>query len=436
MKLPSSSRSDRVNGRVVADAATTQGIGPVLGEFHVYDRDRAVLQRLGDTRLLTNYLDEYGGIRVYRDGIRVYNYGEQGDDWLGLDLRRVNIPTRRISRNIILGAVHLSLQSSSELVEKTNREGFVENDACGRLQQIVLGALGALEVERQFDKERIRKLTSRPSDPTAVRVEKPIRELRRELDRRGVSETFEPYVKKIEQDYVNMQETLLAAGMSGLNLAVVFHEVERGVRVLHRTIVDGRDMEGAASQAQQLVGILDGFSTLLRRDQRKRHSVQDLVARAREFNLLRLRYHKVHLACPLLGGDGDFDATFALGLVLGALNNLIDNALYWLRVRWPELSADGETSERRLYIGASEDFAEGPAIVVADNGPGLEGDVAEHLVRPFFTRKPDGMGLGLYYANLAMELNGGHLVFPQRDEIDVDQEYDGAVVAMIFKGGA
>ena len=45
-----------------------------------------------------------------------------------------------------------------------------------------------------------------------------------------------------------MQETLLAAGMSGLNLAVIFHEVERGVRALHQVIVDGRDMAGAARQ--------------------------------------------------------------------------------------------------------------------------------------------------------------------------------------------
>ena len=164
LQLPPGSGRRR-SGAVVADGATTDGIGPVLGEFYVYDRDRPVLQRLGDTRLLTSYLDEYGGIRVYRDSMRVYNYGEQGDDWLGLDLRRVNVPTRRISRNIILGAVHLSLDQSSALVEKTNREGFVENDALDRLRQVVLGALGALESERQTDKQRMRRLTEQASDP-------------------------------------------------------------------------------------------------------------------------------------------------------------------------------------------------------------------------------------------------------------------------------
>ena len=391
-----------------------------------------MLRRLGDTRLLTNYLDENGGIRVYRDGIRVYNYGEQGDDWLGLDLRRVNIPTRRISRNIVLGAVHLSLESSGELVEKTNREGFVENDACARLRRIVLGALGALEEERQIDKERLRQLAAAPRDAGGHRVEKPIEALRRELAERDLIDTFEPYVAKIEKDYGDMQETLLAAGMSGLSLAVIFHEVERGVRALHQVIVEGKDMAGAARQAQELMRVLDGFSTLLRRDSRQRHNVRRLIAAGRRFNLLRFRHHRIRQLGAWLDEDAGFEATFSFGLVLGALNNLIDNALYWLRVRWPDVPADGEDSERRLFVGISHDFDDGSAIVIADNAVSFQDD-PEHLVRPFFTRKPDGMGLGLYYANLAMELNGGRLAFPLRGEVDVPEECDGAIVAMIFR---
>lgn len=435
LKLPPQSGDDRMEKKVVADQSTTEGIGRVRGEFYVYDRDREVLRRLANVQLLTSYLDDAGGVRVYRDGIRVYNYGEPGDDWLGLDLRRVNIPTRRISRNIILGAVHVSLETSTGLIEKTNREGFVENDACARLRRVVLGALAALEEERQFDKDRIRKLTDKPDDPTTAKIEKPIEELRHALDRRGVRDVFEPYVAKIEHDYRNMQETLLSAGMSGLNLAVVFHEVERGVRALHQVIVEGANPEDAARQARDLMHLLDGFATLLRRDSKKQHSARKLIDAARRFNVLRLRHHRVRLVCPLLDIDDDgFQSRFAFGLVLGALNNLIDNALYWLRVRWPEVPPENEPPERKLYIGVSDEFEAGPAIVVADNGAGFQGDDPEHLVRPFFTRKPDGMGLGLYYANLAMELNGGQLAFPQPGEIEIPNGFDGAVIAMIFKG--
>ena len=434
LKLPPQSGDERMEKKVVADEATMQGIGAVSGEFYVYDRDKEVLRRSTNVQLLTGYLDETGGVRVYRDGIRVYNYGEHGDDWLGLDLRRVNIPTRRISRNIILGAVHISLEESLGLLEKTSREGFVENDACRQLRRIVLGALATLEEERQIDKERIRKLTEKPDDPTTDRIEKPIRALRNELDRQGMKEKFEPYINKIEEDYRSMQVTLLSAGMSGLNLAVVFHEVERGVRALHQVITEGADIEEAARQARDLMHLLDGFAVLLRRDSKKPHNVSKLVKVARQNSALRLRHHHIALTCPLLDNDEEsFQSYFAFGLVSGALGNLIDNALYWLRVRWPDIPADNEPPQRQLYIGISRDFEAGPALVVADNGTGFQGDDPENLVRPFFTRKPDGMGLGLYYANLAMELNGGQLVFPQPGEVELPDEFDGAVIALIFK---
>ena len=434
LKLPPSSGSDDSEARVVADRTHLEGIGPIKGDFFVYDRDREVRLQMANIQLLEGYLDETGGVRVYRDGIRVYNYGERGDDWLGLDLRRVNVPTRRISNNIILGAINLSLKDSIGLVEKTNREGFVENGACARLRRIALAALSALETERQIDKERIRQLTKKPEDPTTTKIQKPLAELRNELQRQGVWKKFEPYVLRIESDYQDMQETLLSAGMSGLNLAVVFHEVERGVRMLHQVISEGADMGNAARQARDLMRLLDGFAALLKKDSRKYHSGRKLVDAARRFNVLRLRHHRIQLVCPVLQSDDpDFHSRFAFGLIVGALNNLVDNALYWLRVRWPSLPADNESPERKLYIGVSWDFEAGPAIVVADNGVGFQGDVPENLTRPFFTRKPEGMGLGLYYANLAMELNGGQLAFPQPGEVELPDEFDGAIVALVFK---
>lgn len=59
-----------------------------------------------------------GGIRVYRDGLRVYDYGEVGNDWLNLDIRRVNQPGKKLSNNIILGAISLDRASSKSLIEK------------------------------------------------------------------------------------------------------------------------------------------------------------------------------------------------------------------------------------------------------------------------------------------------------------------------------
>ena len=415
---------------VRADASLAEGIGPVEGEFHVFDRDRTVLSQLGEPRLLESYLDENGGIRVYRDGIRVYNYGEPGDDWLGLDLRRVNTPARKISRNIVVGAINLSLENSQGLKEKTNREGFVENSALRRLKQIVLGALTPLEVEREKDKNHIRRITSGGRDPETRRIRQPLQELRAAARRRRVDDELEPLIDKVERDYDELRNSMLRAGLSGVGLAIIFHEVEHGVRGLCDLIDAGGEYEIIRSRARELAGILEGFADLLRKGKRRPNSLKNLVRRVRDINRVRFRKHGVRLVCPALeDGAPDVRSSFVFGLALGALNNLLDNAFYWLRVRWPEENVD--PPGRAIHLSINLDLADGPAIVVADTGPGLL-DTPDELIRPFFSRRPEGMGLGLYYANLVMELGDGRLAFPDAGEADVPEEFNGAVLALIF----
>ncbi len=413
---------------VRANASIAKGIGPVTGEFYVFDRDPAVLSKLGEPRLFKNYLDENGGIRVYRDGIRVYNYGELDDDWLGLDLRRVNAPTRMFSRNIVVGAIDLSLESSTALKEKTNREGFVENAALGRLKQIVLGALTPLEVERGKDKNHIRRIVGGAQDRETKLIKRPLQQLRTAAHKHNLKDELEPLIDKLERDYDELRDSMLRAGLSGMGLAVFFHEVEHGVRGLYELIETGGEREAIRQRARELAGILGGFADLLRKGERRRNGLKDLIRRVRDINRVRFRKHHVRLECPALGDDvPDATTSFVFGLALGALNNLLDNAFYWLPVRWPE----GDASERAIHLSVNLDMAPGPSIVVADTGPGLV-DGPDDLIRPFFSRRPEGMGLGLYYAHLVMELGGGRLAFPDRSEAEIPEAFDGAVVALVF----
>jgi hypothetical protein len=43
------------------------------------------------------------------------------------------------------------------------------------------------------------------------------------------------------------------------------------------------------------------------------------------------------------------------------------------------------------------------------------------------------MGLGLHVASEVMKAQGGALVFPDKGDIDLPKEFDGAVVALSFK---
>lgn len=48
-------------------------------------------------------------------------------------------------------------------------------------------------------------------------------------------------------------------------------------------------------------------------------------------------------------------------------------------------------------------------VIVQDNGPGLDHDMAERIFEPFFTTKPTGIGMGLDISRTLAEVNGGQL---------------------------
>lgn len=415
---------------VIADESTIHGIGPIKGTLYVYDRDREIMSRYAQSRLIERFLDQNGGVRVYRDEIRIYNYGEPGDDWLGLDLRRVNSPSRNLSRNIVIGLVDLNLEESSGLREKTNREGFVENAPYRRLRQVVLGAISVFETERRVDKQKIRQLTGK-APSTDREVTGPIADVRKVARSKGFLDQIDPSLKRVEQEFRQLREDFLRAGISQVGLAVVFHEVERGIGALAAALAGGAEIPDLKLQVGQLQAVLETSTQLLRKGDKKLYSLKQLLRRARDITTVRFRVHKVQLVCPALEETAaDANAVFAFGLALGAATNIIDNAIHWLKVSVPDDSPPGS---RRIFMDVVPDHAGRPVLVFADNGPGFR-DPPEQVVEPFFSRRPDGMGLGLYYANLAMNLNDGELLFPSIDDFDIPEEFNGAVVAMAFKG--
>lgn len=416
--------------KIIADVEMLDGVGPVSGEFYVFDLTPKIAKQMGEVQLIRDFLDENGGIRVYRDGIRVYDYGERSHDWLGLDLKRVNNPTRGLSRNIVVGHVSLQQEDSHQLVEKSNREGFIENGAYRRFRRVVLGAIDPLQREREEDRKAIRELLGEVQDPETKSILEPITKIRTIAGKQGIASEINPLLDRIENEYVSMKERLLSTGISGTSLAVVFHEIEQGIRSLYRNLEERPELEGITVQVKEMMNLLDGFSELLRKKDRKPVDLRNLIRRARDLNKIRFRHHKIRLDMPDLEEDvPPVMASCSFGLTLGALTNLIDNAIFWMRTRWPE-PEDGN-SGRRLYIGIDADFEGGPAIIVADTGPGLQ-DSPSELVRPFYSRRPEGMGMGLYYANMVMELNEGEMLFPDASEVDVPDSYDGAIVALRF----
>ena len=398
-------------------------IGPIRFEFSIFDLDPAVLALIStDKRGLREYLKMNGGVRVYRDGVRVFDMGEPGNDWLDLEGRRVDRPTVKVGNNQIIGAVHLDGAQSRGLVEKTNREGFIENESYRQLQEAVKFALRQVEAERLKDKSRLRQLFSRKSIKEPVLEE--LSNLRSEFEKRKLTKELGRYLDRIEKQFLDVRERLLTAAGPGLTLTVVVHEVEKIIKELATALRKGAPKPTVRSLVEHLSEIVDGLSFLVRKSGNSRERAGALIEQALFNTSYRLRAHGVKVINGLKADDRDFSVTCTRRLVISTLMNLIDNSIYWLENRG--------AADKQLYIGTSFDLGSGPAIVVADNGPGFQ-DLPEYLTEAFFTRKTDGMGLGLHIANEIAKLHHGRLLFPEAGELSLPKQFrKGAIVAFQF----
>ena len=144
---------------------------PIMGEFsfefRVWNRDRDNLRNLGrevDFKYgeVKKILDEQSGISIYRDGFRVLPYGTPNNDWVRLDLRRVNNPTLRLSNNQIVGYILISTEENPLLKDQSNREGIVEGEAFDDLKEYIKLILNEVEQRRYQERERFQT-----SDPNA-----------------------------------------------------------------------------------------------------------------------------------------------------------------------------------------------------------------------------------------------------------------------------
>ena len=398
-------------------------IGPVRFSFYIFDREPVVLElATSDKAGLKRFLDTNGGVRVYRDGIRVYDFGELGNDWLDLGGRRVNIPVRRISNNQIIGAVMLDGEASAKsLVEKTNREGFIENDPYHALRVAVLCALHQIEIERYPDKDRLRRVYSRGN--VKAPVVEDLAELRDKLEGKQLLDELGPIVDRVEKQFVEVREQLLTAAGAGLSLTVVLHEVEKVVVETVKAVDQNAARQTVSRLVHHLSEIVDGLTFLVRSKGRSIEKASVLIRQALfNFNY-RFRAHGIEVINGLENDDPDFSIRCVRRLVVSTLTNLLDNCIYWLESK-------GDRN-KRIYIGTSQDLSEGLAFVVADDGPGFRPqDTSEYLVQPFFSRKEDGMGLGLHIANEVARIHSGRLLFPDQNDLALPCGMNGAIVAL------
>lgn len=387
-------------------------------ELRIWDRDDLgnIVQMIKSS--ISNVrkdLDAFAGVNIYRDGFRVLPYGEPNNDWLRLDLRRVQNPTLRISNNQIFGYVQIAADRNPELKDQSNREGLRENQAYFDLREIMLAILSRMEVYRRQYKRREEK------EKKTDEVERP--GLFDSLDFDGIKshltekhptdKTALDMVEKVQKDYLRKIEEikLVVARYHGLAtlgqlidrllhqgrhpLAKIVGYARLGLKGVTRLKENGDETSIVSKTMERFTKILgqgDVLDGVFRRIEpfggRRRGRPSQLYLEklirdayeilAEEFQKLNVKFTSPETETLVSIDPAEFQEIIV---------NLLQNSLYWLKLV-AEDSRIVAVTVKRNTDGAVE-------IIVADSGPGVPRENREMIFEPYFTTKNDGVGLGL-----------------------------------------
>jgi signal transduction histidine kinase len=105
------------------------------------------------------------GIKIYRDGILTTPFAENVDnaddqkDILGIDKRRWSGFFDKIDTHDLLGWIEISDDMNPGIIEATNRQGFVDNDAWKSLKEFVIEQIACIEDMLKWQRDNEKRIS-------------------------------------------------------------------------------------------------------------------------------------------------------------------------------------------------------------------------------------------------------------------------------------
>jgi len=406
-------------------------IGDIRFDIIIFEKDSIIFNYVNaEKSTINDYLKENGGIRVYRDNVRVYDYGERDNDWLGIDLRRVHRVGGNISNNIILGSIRLDRKKSIGLKEKTNREGFIEDGVYRAFKDAISHVLSIFVRYRNEDKERLTTLykKNKTVEPVLSDLNDAIL-LVKETVTNGVDRNkILNCLTRINDQYQEVKTVLLKSANAGLNMSIVIHEIEKQVKAL-MGCAERAESDRVLIISKNIEKLVRGYSTMIMKSSITNNSLRGIIEIALDNYEFRFSDHKIKILSNYK--KVDYTAKLAKAQSISIIANLLDNSIFWLGY--------SKQSNPVISIFVTDQIKDYHSIIISDNGPGFNigTDVA---VKPFISGKPDniGMGIGLHIADEMMNAMGGKLIFYEKEDLELAPEIiragaTKAIIALCFK---
>lgn len=400
--------------------------GNIMVEIHSYDMDSESFKDYTyDSKTVKSVLKENSGIKVFKDDMRVFNYGEPGNDWLNIDIERVQ-NKKWFSNNQVIGTVYLDSISSTNLIEKTNREGFVEDYYFSMFYDCIRLIIEDFKVRRQKDREKWLAFNHKKTplknyqDQTSL-----FKEL---IDSTDFSDEekklkLKKEAENLQKDFEEKKNTLLIPAGVGMTASVALHEIEKLVPRM-KEVVNANPFipELGNEKVDELDDYVKGILSVLRKGGNKPINLHESIEKSVSNYSFKLRTRKIETVT-------DFDDSIEKikcdkRYFITMIMNIIDNSIYWLDTIYKK--------DKGIYIKTyiENNF---PVVIIVDNGPGFKDAITE-LVRPFFSRKDDGIGIGLYLIDTIMMKYGKFEIIENSDleDIEVPKRFRGAAIKLTF----
>jgi hypothetical protein len=407
---------------------------PTCGEFYihidVWIRDKPWLGNTLDEAAFKKYLSDYGGISLYRDQINIFpaEWGSE-TDWLGLRQRQIQ-QARRISYYHMIGNIEIDQSKNLDLIDKTNREGLIRNQAFSDLRDLVKALVVFVEVDYMGKRDEYKQLSGgyirearqqknfakqsaaiianmNASEYDVItdpyRFFAGVRDLGVKAERNGKLVELSKSLKNLEENLKQIQEVqdmLTEQAGFGLGIAVVLHEISKTTSNFYFSVLDLirkkkfdlAKLEELKETSRALESELTRLAPL--RALRNEPPITFKVSRSISYveAIFKRRFDKLRISFSY-----DRDQAFEICAKYSALNqiltNLIDNSVYWLN--------NPDIKQRRIQLAINRIKR---TIIVADSGPGLADSILPYLFQPGYSLKNPPSGLGLYVSRYYMNL--------------------------------